>query len=460
MQTTEHDRVSDYLKGNFAPIDDEIDVGRLEVEGAIPSALSGQFLRNGPNPMFDPLGSYHWFDGDGMLHGVTIRNGKASYRNRWIASKGLAAERRAGRALYGGMSNFAPPDPALVGDEFMKNAANTNVVRHAGRIMCLWEAGLPTVVTPELETTGTFDYRGKLQGAMTAHPHIDPRTGEMFFFGYVPTLQYHRVSAAGELLQSVPVSLPKAVMMHDFTITDRHAIFFDAPAVMDFGAMMNGEPMVQWRPDNGTRIGVMARDGDGSDLRWFEIPNGYVVHFLNSWEDGDRIVIDACRFDQMDFGAANADVPDATSYLSRFTVDLTRGQATWERLGDLPVEFPRVNAAVEGRRHRYGYVASFASGPPKGPRFDSVTKYDLAHGASAKTHVFGPGQVTGEAVFAPDPASTGEDDGWLLSLVHDEHRTKTDLVILDAHDMTETARIHMPRRVPYGFHANWLPDLG
>jgi carotenoid cleavage dioxygenase len=204
----------------------------------------------------------------------------------------------------------------------------------------------------------------------------------------------------------------------------------------------------------------MARDGDGSDLRWFEIPNGYVVHFLNSWEDGDRIVIDACRFDEMDFGAASADVPDATANLSRFTIDLGRGQATWERLGDLPAEFPRVNAAVEGRRHRYGYVASFASGRPKGPRFDSVTKYDLARGASEKTHVFGPGQVTGEAVFAPDPASTGEDDGWLLSLVHDEHRTKTDLVILDAHDMTETARIHMPRRVPYGFHANWLPDLG
>ncbi len=458
MQTAEAHRVSPYLTGNFAPVEDEIDAGPLEVTGAIPPELSGLFLRNGPNPVFDPLGSYHWFDGDGMLHGITIRDGAATYRNRWIDTPGLAAERRAGRALYGGMSTFAPPDPALVGDEMMKNVANTNIVRHAGRILCLWEAGLPTRVTPDLETLGRFDFDGRLHGAMTAHPHLDPRTGEMLFFGYVPSLQYHRVGADGRLLQSVAIPLPKPVMMHDFTFTERHAIFFDAPAVMDFGAMMRGEPLVRWQPDNGTRIGVMARDGDGSDLRWFEIDTGYVVHFLNSWADGNRIVIDACRFDEMDFGAANADVPDATARLCRFTVDLDAGRATWERLGELPSEFPRVPPAVEGRRHRYGYTASFATGRPQGPRFDSVTKYDLARGATETTHVFGPGQVTGEAVFAPDPTGTAEDDGWLLSLVHDEGRTQTDLVILDARDMKETARVHMPRRVPYGFHANWLPD--
>lgn len=458
MQTATARPVSPYLQGNFAPVTDELDVARLEVTGAIPSALSGQFLRNGPNPMFDPLGSYHWFDGDGMLHAVTIRDGAAHYRNRWIATTGLAAERRAGRALFGGMTNASAPDKALVGDETTKNTANTNVMRHAGRILCLWEAGLPTLVTPDLETLGTWDFGGKLRGAMTAHPHVDPRTGEMLFFGYVPSLQYHRVSAAGELLQTVPVPVPKPTMMHDFTFTERFAVFLDAPAVLDYESLLRGGPLVTWQPDNGTRIGVMRRDGDGSDLRWFEIENGYVVHFMNSWEEGDRIVIDAPRFDTMDFGAASADVPDAAARLCRFTVDLAAGRASWERLGELPAEFPRVPAAMEGRRHRYGYAASFATGVPRGPLFDSVTKYDLARGASETTHAFGPGQVTGEAVFAPDPAGRGEDDGWLLSLVYDERRTKTDLVVLDAHDLTETARIHMPRRVPYGFHANWLPD--
>ena len=167
MQTAEANRASAYLQGNFAPVDDEIDVERLEVTGAIPPHLSGAFLRNGPNPVFDPLGDYHWFDGDGMLHRITLRDGVASYRNRWIATRGLAAERRAGRALYGGMSHYAPPDPALVGDEMMKNLANTNVVRHAGRILRLWEAGLPTRVTPDLATIGPFDFDGRLRGAMT-----------------------------------------------------------------------------------------------------------------------------------------------------------------------------------------------------------------------------------------------------------------------------------------------------
>ena len=174
------------LTGNMFPVDAEVVVDQCEVIGEIPEALNGLFVRNGPNPMFEPIGKYHMFDGDGMLHGVEFANGKASYRNRWIQSKALMAEVELGRAVYPGLSdvmNF--PDESLVGDAGpIKNPANTHIVRHAGKILALWEQGLPTEIAPDLSTVGNWDFDGELQGAMTAHPRIDPRTGEMFFFAY------------------------------------------------------------------------------------------------------------------------------------------------------------------------------------------------------------------------------------------------------------------------------------
>jgi carotenoid cleavage dioxygenase len=447
---------SEYLNGNFAPVDEEIDVASLDVTGAIPNALSGVYLRNGPNPMFEPLGAYHWFDGDGMLHRVRIENGKANYRNRWTRSRGLENEKSAGRAIYGGLNTMSLTDPVLAGEVSVKNTANTNVICHAGRILCLMEGGLPTEVTPDLDTIGEYDFGGKLQSALTAHPHVDPTSGEMIAFGYIPTLKYLRVSPSGELLQVEDIETPKPTMMHDFTVTASHAIFFDAPAVLDFEAFLTGGSMVRWDPDNGTRIGVLPREGCGSDIRWFEIPNGYVVHFMNSWEEDGKIMIDGCRFDEMDFGVGNGSLPNP-GFLTRFTIDLAAGTVTQDRLGELPGDFPRVRAEVEGRKYHFGVAGTFSKGTPNGPCFDSVTLYDLDKGTE-KTHVFKDGEVTGEPVFAPDPAGQAENDGWVISMVSDCGGAHTDLVILDAQDLRETARVHMPQRVPFGFHGNWLPD--
>ena len=458
MSLVTNKRGSEFLEGNFAPVGDEIDVAELEIEGAIPPALSGQYLRNGPNPMFEPLGSYHWFDGDGMIHAIGLENGRASYRNRWIRSRGLDAEQRNGSAVYGGVAAPGLTDPRLVGEGGpVKNTANTNVIRHGGRIFCLMEGCPPTEIDDELRTLGEHDFAGRLQGSFTAHPHIDPRNGEMIVFGYMPTLKYMRVSAGGELVQVEDIEVPKPTMMHDFAVTSDHAVFFDSPAVLDLEAFLKGGPMVEWAPDNGTRVGVLPREGSGSDTRWFEIPNCYVVHFMNAWEEGNKIMVDGCRFEQMDFGTGDASIPDPESFLTRFTIDLDAGTVNQERLGELPGDFPRVRAEIEGEKHRYGVAATFARTAPLGPRVDSVTLYDFVDG-SERTHQYRDGEVTGEPVFAPDPSGTAENDGWIVSMVSDTGGAHTDLVILDAHEMTETARVHMPRRVPFGFHGNWLPN--
>ena len=472
MSVTEDVTSDPYLRGVYAPVLDEVDLVDVEVTGELPAGLTGSFLRNGPNPMFDPAGRYHIFDGDGMVHELALADGRARYRNRWVHSRGLEAEMGAGRALYGGMANASFPGPDVVGDAGpMKNVANTHVVRHAGQIMCLWEAGPPTLLDTSLATLGTTDFGGALQGPFTAHPKVDPLTGQMFAFGYSaipPYLRYHVIEADGSLSRTVDVDLPSPVMMHDFAITERHAVFLDAPAVFDLRGFAAGGPMISWQPDRGTRLGVMSRDGDGSDLRWFEVDNCYVFHFLNAYSEGDRIIVDACRLPRMDIGLEADRVPlpegeEPGGYLTRFTIDLTAGTAKHARLAELWGDFPRIDDRVAGRRHRHGFVATFATGMPdrsvpgSDGQFDSITAYDLDLGTEV-SYVVGPGRVIGEPVVAEDP-DRNEGHGWVLSYVYDRATDRSEVHVLDTDDITAgpVAVVHLPRRVPFGFHGSWLP---
>jgi carotenoid cleavage dioxygenase-like enzyme len=378
-----------FLEGILFPVDDELDVADLAVTGEIPEGLRGDFVRNGPNPMFEPLGRYHMFDGDGMLHRVSFGAGKASYRNRWIRSAGLEVEMAAGRAIYGGLAEMKFPDPAEVGDAGpMKNVANTHIIKHAGRYLALWEGGLPTEVTRDLETVGPWNFGADFRGPMTAHPHTDPRTGEMFFFGYnpfPPYLQFHQVSAAGELVRSVDIDLPAPVIMHDFCFTTDHVIFVDSPFSYDLEAAMRGEPMSEWRADNGTRIGVMARDSD--DIRWFEIENGWVNHFWNAWTEGNTITFSGARLDEISYGfeeggsVEEIDANSAAGRPARFQVDLDAGVAKWEQLDDMGGDFTRINDAYFGVPSRYHYMAGFGRTEDRVGMFDTIVKYDDQTGA-------------------------------------------------------------------------------
>lgn len=458
-----------FLDGVLFPVDDELDVAKLDVTGAIPDGLRGDFMRNGPNPMFEPLGRYHMFDGDGMLHSVAFADGNASYRNRWIRSAGLEAEMRAGRALYGGLAEMNFPDAADVGDAGpMKNVANTHIVSHAGKYLALWEGGLPTEVTRELDTVGPWNFGTDFNGPMTAHPHIDPRTGEMLFFGYSPFppyLRFHQVSAEGALVRSVDIDIPSPVIMHDFVFTTDHVVFIDSPFAFDLEAAMRGEPMSEWRAENGTRVGVMDRDGD--DVEWFEIENGWVNHFWNGWTEGNTITFSGSRLEKISYGfeeGGSVEEIEANSEAgrpARFVVDLDAGVVKWEQLDDMGGDFTRINDDYFGVRSRYHYMAAFGREEDRVGMFDTIVKYDDQTGAKTVWDA-GEGAVTGEAVFAADPDGSAEDDGWLICCVHDQADEGADVVVLDARDITEgpVARVHLPRRVPFGFHANWFADEG
>lgn len=449
------------LRELFVPVEDELDVDDLEVSGVLPADLDGAFVRNGPNPRFEPLGRYHMFDGDGMLHSVTLRDGRAVYRNRWIRTAALAAEERAGRALYGGLGEMHFPGPDEVGDAgAMKNPANTNLIRHAGRYLALWEGGLPTEVTASLDTIGPYDFGGCLQGAFTAHPRIDPRTGELLAFAYQPFEPYLRafeIDAEGRWVRSVDIDLPACSVMHDFAITEHHLVFVQSPLVFDLVGAMEGRSPFRWDPDVPTRVGVLPRGGDTA--RWFEIDDGYVNHFWNAWEDGDTITFSgSCSTGEGYTDGKDGNADPEPGLPTRFVVDLARGTASSQRIDDLGGDFPRINPAYTGVRSRYHTMGAFKGRPDVIGHFDTVVLYDDLEGTRTDWWA-GPGMVVGESVFAAAPDGEAEDDGWLLCTLHDRATGATDIAVLDARDVAAgpVARVHLPRRVPFGFHSCWFP---
>ena len=466
MSAVTNRRNQPMLNGLFVPVTDERDDVDLHVTGDLPAGLRGALIRNGPNPAFEPLGRYHMFDGDGMLHAVTFDDGTVSYRNRWIRSAGLEAERRAGRALYGGLGDLHMPGPDEVGDAgAMKNLANTNIVRHADRYLALWEAGPPTEVTASLDTVGIHDFDGRLDSAFTAHPKIDPRAGEMLAFAYLPFepyLKYFQIGADGTLERTVDIELPEAVVMHDFAITEHYAVFVDAPMVLDIMAALQGEPMFRWDPDHVTRVGLLPRDGD--TVTWYETEASYVNHFWNAWEDGDTVSFAGSRLAGAAYtagkdGAMDREGADAEPGLpTRFTVDTSTGSVQVEKFDDLGGDYPRINDAYCGVRSRYHYMGGFRGVADIIGHFDTIVRYDDLTGERA-TWFCGKDTVTSEAVFVADPGGTAEDDGWLLAFLSDRTDGHTDIAVLDARDVSAgpIARVHLPRRVPFGFHVNWFP---
>jgi carotenoid cleavage dioxygenase len=451
-----------FLRGNFAPVRSEDDFLELRVIGELPRGLSGTYYRNGPNPAFEPLGRYHFFDGDGMIHAVTIEDEKAHYRNRYVISDGLRDERKAGRALYPGLFSLGRMTEA---PQF-KNTANTNIVCHGGRLLALVETAQPTQLEKTtLETLGVYDFGGKLGTAMTAHPKIDPETGEMLFFGYQlfpPYLTYHVADREGRLVRSEAIDVAWPSMMHDFAITREHVIFILCPLVLSLTHLTSAGTLFSWEPERGTRIGVMPRGGGNDDVKWYTTEASYVFHPMNAYADGHELVLEVARFGRLVFMDPNprqqAQGPEVNPRLHRWTLDLLDGSVKSEPLDDRIAEYPRVNESRVGRKHRYGYMVGAGEAPTWYGFGTAIYKYDQQTGAQ-EAHDFGEGNGCGEAVFVPRATATDEDDGYLMAFVYDAQRDVSELVLLDAQNVRgePVARVQIPRRVPYGFHGNWVP---
>jgi len=295
---------------------------------------------------------------------------------------------------------------------------------------------------------------------MTAHPHRDPDTGGLAFFGYdcfgPPFLRYHEMDAGGQVVHSTGVPVPRPTMQHDFGVTASRVAFLDFPVVFDRDLATAGQPLpFAWRPEAGTRVGVLERGGRGDATVWIDLDPCYAFHVMNAFDDGTVVVLDVCRYDTM-FAGGPGDLLDAPlPHLQRWRVDPGARRVEMTDLDDRGVEFPRIDDSLAGRPYRYGYCAEVTQrGAPEAVR---LLRYDLVRD-EAVAHDFGDGRP-GEPVFVRAPDGRADDEGWVLTVVYDPTRAASDLVILDAQSFAAKpeAVIHLPARVPYGFHGSWVP---
>ena len=439
-----------YLNGNFAPVREEIEALDLEVTGAIPEGLNGRLLRIGPNPVEiqDPA-LYHWFTGNGMVHGLRLRDGKAEwYRNRYVVDDTVAAT----------LGRSTTPGPR---HGMGNGTANTNVVGHAGRTFAIVEAGgLPVELTYDLDTVAMTDFKGTLPGSFTAHPKRDPHTGELHAVVYYwewDYLQYVVVGVDGRVRSTANVAVPGKPMTHDCAITESQVLVFDMPVTFDLEGAMAGRALpYTWDPDYGCRVGLLPLgSSDGTAVQWCETDPCYVYHPLNAYDlDDGRVVCDVVKHPRM-FDRDQHGPNEGAPGLWRWTLNPGSGRIHEELLDDRGQEFPRHDERLIGRKHRYGYGAAFGDSAEHGPAF----KHDLVAG-TCEVHDYGAGRVTLEPVFVPASDNAAEDDGWVMSYVYDATTDRSDVVILHAQDFTAepVATIHLPQRVPFGFHGNWVPD--
>jgi carotenoid cleavage dioxygenase-like enzyme len=416
--------------------------------GSIPPELRGTLLRNGPNPIAPDPAAYHWFSGDGMLHAIELSGGEARYRNRWV---------RTDRAAELLREQQIGAQPAEVNP--LSSRAQTSIVSHAGRTLALYEPSLPTEINTNADTLGRYDFGGALRSPMTAHPKIDPVTGEMLFFGLnllgPPYLRFHVVDSSGNLVLSKEIEIPGPSMMHDFAITERHVVFLDLPVVYDFGLLSQQPFPAKWTPEYGARVGVMPRDASAAP-QWFEVEPCYVFHTFNAYDEGDSVVLDVVRHAEM-FTEDIYGVGDGNGTLDRWTMDLASGVLREQRIDDHLQEFPRIDERLLGRPNRYGYTTVARWGDFTEP-FGTLLQQDLKSGTTTAA-TLPPGSQAGEGIFVPASATAAEGEGWVLAVVYNAVEDRSDLVILDATDFGSgpVATVALPQRVPFGFHGIWKP---
>lgn len=440
-----------YLEGMYAPVSQELTETRLRVTGELPRELNGLYARIGPNPMQVPNpGAYHWFTGDGMVHGVRLENGQALwYRNRWIGSDSVRRQKGLGRL----------PGPRRgVGD-----VVNTNVFAHGGRIWAAVEAGTyPVELDGELETVrhGLFD--SQVSQAFTAHPRVDPATGEAHAICYdalkPKRITYMVVDARCQVTKVLEIPVQHGPMIHDCAITRSQVIVLDLPVTFSVRHVLRGVSLPYgWNPKHQARVGLLPRNGRAEDIRWVPVDPCYVFHTCNAYDLDDGgvmldVVVHARMFDRSRIG------PEATENqitFERWHIDPVRGMVKRTVVSTHNQEFPRCDERLSTQPYRYAYTVGFTDAD----HARSLMRHDL-HTGHTLVHDHGEGRSTGEAVFVPRADRGAEDDGWLLSYVYDASTDRSDLVVVNAQDLAgpPQAIVHLPTRVPAGFHGNWMPD--
>jgi len=465
------------LQDGWAPVFKELVADQLEVIGNIPEDLNGLYVRNGPSPQFQPEGRYHWYDGDGMLHAVRFENGRAEYRNRWVLTDGLLADREAGKSRLPGLKGRMPA--GVLPDNALKNTSNTDVKFHNGHLLSMWYRGgsVYQVNPATLETVGKLEPDPRLIGLqISAHSRVDERSGEYMFFAYgntTPYMHYGVVGADGALKTLIPVALPGPRLPHDMAITQNYSILHDFPLMNNQQALAAGRYSLEFNENLRSRFAVVPRHGKVEDIRWFEADPRYMLHVVNAWEETNargevEIVMLGTPYSMSKKFDGSLDKErllftigtQGTDYeLYQWRFNLTTGKTREGVVDDiLNTEFPMINGWFQGYRNRYSYnVLMGRMKTLEQPHFAGLVKYDLLKGSAVSYHP-GPGYWFNESPFAAREGAVDEDDGYVVGFVWNSHENRSEVWIFDAQEISDgpVAKVVLPQRVPNGFHATWV----
>ena len=469
-------------RGYSAPVRMEADVYDLEVEGCIPPALNGAYYRNSADPAYPPLlGQDIFLNGDGMVHMVRFENGHASLRTRYVRTEKFELERRARRALFGAYRNQFTDSPEAAGHD--NNTANTSLLWHHGKLYALKESGRPYELDPAtLDTLGERDFGGQLASrTFTAHPKLDPETGECIAFAYNTAgqasdeIDLYTLSPAGRFTRSERFRAPYCSMVHDFLVSRNFIAFVICPMVCDWERVQRGEPYWHWDSSKKTVIGIIPRKEGVAAIRWYTCPVvAMQTHTFNAWEEAGEHGI-TLHLDHFVTGSGwlsqfpdlhNPDSKEKPPFGERWSFDLADPADRFNirrlihQVGEMPVIDPRY--AMRRARHFWFGTSNPQLGPmlemgPKGPPFTCLGHYDEA-ADKLRFYYAGPHAAPEEPCFVPRSAGAPEGEGWLLTMVGRRAENRTDLVILDAAriDAGPVAIIKFPCRVHEGFHGIWV----
>lgn len=448
-----YDHHNPYLDGIFAPQRQEHYAEQFKVEGKIPQDLNGALMRIGPNPIsVQNPGRYHWFIGDGMIHALRLQDGQAQwYKSQYVGTNSV--NQKLNRALIQGRTRS------------VSDTVNTNIMAYAGKIWALVEAGAyPIEVDEQLTSKSQQLFETQQDFPFTAHPHIDPATGDIHAVCYDALEQnkvfYLHLDANGKLKHHVEIPVKDGPMIHDCAITQQHVLIFDLCVNFSFKSALQGAQLpYQWNPEHQARIGILPFAGQVEDIRWYDIDPCFIFHSANAFEmNNGNIVLDAVVHSSCMLKSIQGPIEEQSLQLERFIFVKDQDTVIRTVLSKEKQEFPRINEAYTGKENRYVYSISFGEfDHPSQVKSNVLLCHDLEKHQTER-YSFGDGVVTGEVIFLARENAQAENDGWLMSYVHALDGSPSQVVILDAQNIQAgtVATIYLPIRVPLGFHCNWI----
>lgn len=476
-------------KGFFTPERFEGDIYDCEVIGTVPPELNGAFVRVGGDWLYPS--NYRDdspFNEDGYISMFRFKKGRVDYKGRWIRTERFQKNLAAGQQLYGYYRNPFTDDPSVRDSEHpnRRTVSNTTPLAFAGKLFALKEDGLPCQINPAtLDTVGPYDFGGKWQSqTFTAHAKIDPVSGEMIAFGYEATglasddVFVYTIGKSGQIVHETRFKVPYVSMIHDVALTQKHIIFPVFGYVTSMERLKAEKLHWGWDSSKPTYIGILPRDGDGKDIRWFKGPERCMVHTCNARTEGNKVILEAPVADSNQFpffpsiDGSPWNPQKARHLIRRLTFDLGSKSTSYHEEILIPgqniVDLIRIDQRYLSLPYQYAYAGFSDTSRPfdearagnlKGRVTNSYGRFDLRNG-KIDSYFAGDSHSLQEPYFVPHAKQGPEGAGYLIGVAANFAEMRSELIIADAQNLAagDVARVILPFRTTQQVHGIWVDE--